>query len=143
MTRNNITNLEDHFNEVLFESFSRGPGGFPYIFIITGEVTTLEPIYGPTFADHGVFVLGGDQQVPDGITTFEISQYAIPPTYLHDTFTETLCARYNNVTFGCNFIGSGLGTCGALVSPISNLSGRLVKPFLHLVQSPFGIFALG
>ena len=44
--------------QVLFESFSKGPGGFHYVFIITGEVTTLEPIYGPTFADHGVFVLG-------------------------------------------------------------------------------------
>ena len=43
---------------MFFESFTKGPGGFPYIFIITGEVTTLEPIYGPTFADHRVFVLG-------------------------------------------------------------------------------------
>ena len=47
--------------QVLFESFSKGPGGFPYVFIITGKVTTLEPIYGPTFDDHGVFVLWGDQ----------------------------------------------------------------------------------
>ena len=38
--------------QMLFESFIKNPGGFPYIFIITGEVTTLEPIYGPTFADH-------------------------------------------------------------------------------------------
>ena len=47
--------------QVLFESFSKGPRGFPYVFIVTGKVTTLEPIYGPTFADHGVFVPGGDQ----------------------------------------------------------------------------------
>ena len=47
--------------QVLFESFSKGPGGFPYVFIITDEVTTLELVYGPTFADHGVFILGGDQ----------------------------------------------------------------------------------
>ena len=47
--------------QVLFESFSKGPGGFPYVFIITGKVTTLESIYGLTFADHGVLVLGGDQ----------------------------------------------------------------------------------
>ena len=47
--------------QVLFESFSKSPGGYPYVFIITGKVTTLEPIYGPNFADHGVFVLGGDQ----------------------------------------------------------------------------------
>ena len=47
--------------QVFFESFSKDPGGFPYVFIITGKVTTLEPIYGFTFADHGFFVLEGDQ----------------------------------------------------------------------------------
>ena len=41
----------------LFESFSKGLGGFLYVFIITDEVTTLKPVYGLTFADHGVFVL--------------------------------------------------------------------------------------
>ena len=45
---------------MLFVSFTKGPGGFPYVFIITEEVTTLEPINGPTFADDRVFVLGGD-----------------------------------------------------------------------------------
>ena len=47
--------------QVLFEYFFRDPGDFPNVFIITGEVTTLELIYGPTFADHRVFVPGGDQ----------------------------------------------------------------------------------
>ena len=47
--------------QVLFESFSNSPEDFPYVFIITGKVTTLEPIYVPTFADHRVLVLGGDQ----------------------------------------------------------------------------------
>ena len=47
--------------QALFESFSKSAGGFHYVFIITGKVTTLESIYGPTFADHGVFILGGDQ----------------------------------------------------------------------------------
>ena len=47
--------------QVLFESFTKTPGGFPYIVIITREAITLEPIYGPNSADHGVFVLGGDQ----------------------------------------------------------------------------------
>ena len=41
-------------------SFNKGPGGFAYVFIITGEVTTLEAINGPTLADHRVFVLRGD-----------------------------------------------------------------------------------
>ena len=49
--------------KVLFESFSKGPRNFPFVFMITGKVTTLEPIYGPTFIDHWVFVLGEDQEV--------------------------------------------------------------------------------
>ena len=57
--------------------------------------------------------------------------------------SETLCVRYNNVTLCFYFIGGGLGTCSALVvSPISNLHGGLVKPFLHLGQSPLWIFSL-
>ena len=46
--------------QVLFVSFTKGPGGFPYVLIITSEVTILEPIYGPMFVDHRVFVLEGD-----------------------------------------------------------------------------------
>ena len=49
------------FLQVLFEPFSKGPCGLPYVFIITGKVTTLEPVYDPTFFGHGVFVLGVDQ----------------------------------------------------------------------------------
>ena len=44
----------------------------------------------------------------------------------------------DNVTLVFDFIGGRLGTCGA---PIIDLSGRPVESFLHLVQSPFGIFA--
>ena len=33
--------------QVLLESFSKGPGGFPYAFIITGKATTLKPVYSP------------------------------------------------------------------------------------------------
>ena len=46
--------------QVLIESFIQGPRGFPYVFIIAGKVTTLEPVNGLTYVDHGVFVLGGD-----------------------------------------------------------------------------------
>ena len=45
--------------QVLFVSFTKGPAGFPYVFIITGKVSTLIPIDGITLGDHGVFVLGG------------------------------------------------------------------------------------
>ena len=44
---------------MLFVSFTKGPGGFPYVFIIT------------TLVDHRVFVLGGDQEVLDGAATLE------------------------------------------------------------------------
>ena len=48
------------------------------------------------------------------------------------------------MTLSFNFIGGGLGTCGALVvCPISNLHGGSIKPFLHFVQSPFWVFTLG
>ena len=88
--------------------------------------------------------LGGDQQVFDGAITFEVGLYAIPPTYLLNAFAETLYIRYNFMTLGFDFIGSGLGACSALsVSPTIDLAGRPVKAFLHLVQSPFGVFTLG
>ena len=130
--------------QVLFASFSKDPGDISYVFIITGKVTTLEPINGPTFADHGVFVLGEDQQVLDIATTFEEGLYAIPPTDLCDAFTETLCIRYNYIALGFNFIYSNLGICSALVvSLIIDLTGGSFKPFLHLVQSLFWVFTLG
>ena len=44
--------------QVLFEYFSKGPGGFPYVFIIPGQVTTLKPVYGPSFVDHGSLSVG-------------------------------------------------------------------------------------
>ena len=48
------------------------------------------------------------------------------------------------MTLGFDFIGSGLGVCGALaVNPTIDLNGRPVKPFLYLVQSPFEVFTLG
>ena len=47
------------------------------------------------------------------------------------------------MTYGFDFIGSGLGACCVLVvSPINDLPGGLVKPFLHLVQIPLRVFTL-
>ena len=109
--------------QVLFVSFTKGPGGFPYVFLITGKVTTLVPVDGTTLVDHRVFVLGGDQEALNGSTTFEVGLNAIPTTDLFDTFTKTLCVGYDNVTLVFNFIGGRLGTCGA---PISSLSCKLV-----------------
>ena len=65
----------------------------------------------------------------------------IPSTDLFDTFTKTLCVGYDYVTLTLNFSGGSRGTVGTLVTnPISGLTGGLVKPFLHFVQSPLGIF---
>ena len=84
--------------QVLFVSFTKGPGGFPYVFIITALLPTVIPVYGTTLVDHRVFVLGGDQKVFDGSATFEVSLDAISTTDLFDTFTKTLCVGYDNVT---------------------------------------------
>ena len=67
---------------VLFVSFTKGPGGFPYVLIITAQVTTLVPIDGTTLVDHWVFVIGVDQKVFDGSATFEVSLDAISTTDL-------------------------------------------------------------
>ena len=93
---------------------------------------------GTTLVDHRVFVLGRDQEVLNGSATFEVGLNAISTTDLFDAFTKTLCVGHDNVTLIFDFIGGRLGTCGAA---ITNLCSRPVESFLHLVQSPFGIFA--
>ena len=101
----------------------------------------MVPIDDTTLVDHKVFVLGGDQEVFDGAATFEVGLNAIPTTDLFDTFTKTLCVGYDNVTLVFKFTGDRLGSLVA--GPTTNLSGRLVESFLHIVQSPLGIFAFG
>ena len=69
--------------------------------------------------------------------------YARAPTYLFNAFAETLWIRDAYMTLGFDFIGSGMDACSALVvSPINDLPGGPVKPFFHLVQSPFWVFTL-
>ena len=127
---------------MLFVSFTKGPGGFPYVFIITCEVPTLIPVDGITLGDHKFFVLRGDQEVFDGAATFEVSLDPIPSTDLFDTFTKTLHVRYDYMTLTLNFSGGSRGTVRTLViNPINGLTGGLVEPFLHFVQSPLGILA--
>ena len=69
---------------------------------------------------------------------------AISTTDPFDTFTKTLCVGYDNMTLIFIFISDRLGSCSALVvDPNNDLTGRPVESFLHLVQSPFGIFSFG
>ena len=99
---------------MFFVSFTKGPGSFPYVLIITAKVPTLIPIDGITLVDHRVFVLGEYQEVFDGAATFEVSLDVIPSTDVFDTFTKTLCVGYNNMALTLNF-SSGRGV---LVVPL-------------------------
>ena len=128
---------------MLFVSFTKGPGGFPYVFIITGEVPTLIPVDGITLGNHRVFVLRGDQEVLDGAATFEVSLDAIHSIDLFETFTKTLQVGYDYMTLTLNFSGGSRGTVNTLViNPINGLTGGLVEPFLNFVQSPLGYLHL-
>ena len=130
--------------QVFFVSFTKGAGGFPYVHIITAKVSTLIPIDGITLVDHRVFVLGGDQEVLDGGATFEVSLDAIPTTDLFDTFMKTLCVGYDNVTLTLtSLVAAGILVVPWLLAPSMASLEDLLSPFLHLVQSPFRIFALG
>ena len=100
----------------------------------------MVPVDGTTLVEHRVLVLGGDQKVFDGSATLEVGLDAISTTDLSDTFTKTLCVGYDNVALTFHFM---VGRLGSVVAPIINLSGRPVKSFLHLVQSPFGVIAFG
>ena len=125
---------------MLFVPFTKSHGGFPNVFIITSGVSTLIPVDGITLGDHRVFVLRGDQEVLDGAPTFEVSLDPIPSTDLFDTFTKTLCVGYDYMTLTLDFSGGSWGIVSTLVtSPINGLTGGLVEPFLHFVQSPLRI----
>ena len=93
---------------MLFVPFTKGPGGFPYVFIITCEVPRLIPVDGIILGDHGVFVLREDQEVFDGASTFEVSLDPILSTDLFDTFTKTLCVGYDYMTLTLNFSGGSI-----------------------------------
>ena len=90
----------------------------------------------PLWLTIGSLSLGGDQKVFDGSATFEVSLDAISTTDLFDTFIKTLCVGYDNMI---PTLHSMVGRLGITVAPIIDLSGGPVKPFLHLVQSPFRV----
>ena len=121
---------------MLFVSFTKGPGGFLYVFIITCEVPTLIPVDGITLGDHRVFDLREDQKVFDGASTFEMSLDPIPSTDLFDTFTKTLCVWYDYMTLTLNFSSGSRGTVGTLVIIELDLSHmKTCVSFIKVVTS--------
>ena len=133
-----------------------GEGSYWCSLYLSPKVLEVSPIYSssqprsphwyqymaPLWLTIGSLSLGGDQEVFDGNATFEVGLNAISTTDLFAAFTKTLCIGYDNVTFRFDFIGDSLGNWGALViNPFIDLTGALVESFLHLVQSPFRIFA--
>ena len=83
---------------MFFESFSKGPRGPSCVFIITCKVPSLELIDGPTFVFHGVLVLGRNQEVFNGVITFEVGLYAIPTIDISDAFALNLGVGYDCMT---------------------------------------------
>ena len=102
----------------------------------------MVPVDGTTLVDHWVFVLGGDQQVFDGVATLEVSLDAIPTTDLFDTFTKTLCVGYDYVPF---VFTSWLAAWALLLPPsltcledLLSLPSTLSKAhlgYMHLVRA--------
>ena len=123
---------------MLFISFTKGPGGFPYVFIHHTERSPHWNQYmAPLLLTIGSLSLGETSRFL--MILLPLKWVCMP--YLPQIFLillhETLCVRYNNVILGFNFIGSRLGTCGVLVvSPIKNLPGRPVKPSLPPCLKP-------
>ena len=109
--------------QVLFVSFNKSPGGFPYVFIITCEVPTLIPVYGITWETMGSLSLGETRRFlmvhpplsESGSHTFHRSLW-----YFHKDLVckVWLCDPYSN------FSGGSRGTVGTLVTNPSMASLR-------------------
>ena len=70
---------------MFFESFSKGPRGLPYVFLITRKVPTLEPVDGPLLFSLESLSLG-EPGGCNGAVTFEVGLYAILTTDLSNAF---------------------------------------------------------
>ena len=103
------------FLQMLLESFSKGPGGLSYIFIITCKFSTLQPVDGPTFLLHWVLFLGRHQNILNSPAASELDLYAITSADFLYAFTWALGVRYDNVTLGLGFSHGGLSASGVLV----------------------------
>ena len=130
--------------QVLLESLTKGPCGFSYVFIITGKVTTLEPVYGPTLVAMGSLSLGQTSRFL--MVLLPLKWICIP--YLPQILLMLLqrSCMYG-MTMGPLVLTSLLVGWVPVVPWLLALSLTslvdLVSLFLHLVQSQFGIVTIG
>ena len=131
-------------------NLSKGPGGFPYVFLITCKFPTLVVIYRSTLLVHGILVFGPNLYLFSGPVPLEKSLDTIFTASLLDTFPQSLCVRNNYVTFAVFFLvvplcGVTAGVAGSFwVFPLGVTVFSVVEdiPFL-LVQCPLSVLALG
>ena len=110
---------------MLLESFSKGPGGLSYIFLMACKLPTLEPVNGLTFLLHWVLVLGRHQRYFNSLVVSDMGLYAILTADFLYAFLEALGVRYHNVPFGLGFTGGGLSASGVLA--VGTLTPSLVS----------------
>ena len=63
--------------QMILESFSKGPGGLSYIFLITHKLPTLGPVNNSTLLLHWVLVLRRHQGIFNSPVASEVGLYAI------------------------------------------------------------------
>ena len=128
---------------MLFKSFSKGPRGFPYVFIFTGKVTALEPVYGPLLLTMGSLSLGETSRFFYGAITFEVGLYTIPPTDIFNAFAETLGGLYYYITLGFNFLVTGwVPVVPLLLAPSLTSLNDLASLFCTLSKAHLGYLQL-
>ena len=82
---------------MFLEPLSKSSRGFTNIFLITVYPATLKPVDDPTLFEDWIFILGGHQEVFDGLTSFEINLYTMFVTGLLEALTHTFVIGYHHV----------------------------------------------
>ena len=72
---------------MLFEPLCKGSCRFSNILFFTPIFTTFVPVYDPTLVGDRIFVLGGHQQVFDGLTSSKVYLYLIFLASVFDPLT--------------------------------------------------------
>ena len=128
--------------QVLFISFTKSPGGFPMYSSSQLKSPHWYQYMAPLWLTIGSLSLGETRRFLMVLPPLKpVWMPYLPQIFL--MLSQRLCVGYDNVTISFDVIGDSLGTYGTLViNPNNCLTGRLVKSFLHSVQSPFRIFTL-